>query len=703
MKFSFNKKMITLLLFVIMILVILYFVYYRKNIENFTNNNYPNTYIINGSFNDEKPIVNSSLLGNSEIIEFANNPGNSKYVLKCKNNSSTGIKININGLTANDIYKFSFYYDPNSNINISNYIKFSIINTNNQKVYLSQKFYQNTKPLVIQDNKWYYSSSVITIPEDTNTEKNMTIEVLNTSSLPISQIYTTDYKFYKVLSDDENYELTKNLKLLLLTQSVDTSSKKWSDYSGYHNNFYFTPNTPTINDDKKVGGVSLNNNKLIGPICNKVFGYKSSEFSIVFSIFDNNQPSIKNEEEENQKEYSEEELISGESISEENINDYVFLTVPGNQKYLLKVFLKDDYISIYANDGQVNIFRDNIVFNKSIMSIVYNDNTLNLYQNGTLIESVNCNNAVFYPSQDKNIIINNNENINVYMNYFSIYDTALTNDDYNTIDDYFKGYFNPHNGKIIIINPPTPSPEEEEENNNQKDKCIKSCDDLCKNVNYDSDLYKKCKDNYCKYTNECVEYCKNNNDDNLCNDDFNYNSLNCPHVYIKNGNYYVYIPDSANYTIKKGELDYGSLRSKARRLFKLNFPNCPIPDILKYPGGVHPSKKCPYLVHNQSNPCNDNECDDVDWSVSPYKQNISKKCKQKISNYCRLYHDIDPKNCKCWTDEYKNKQVCYDHRRYFEDPNDYQCCIKSFKISEHPDFNEYVKKDKVPCYGCDIK
>ena len=216
MKFSFNKKMITLLLFVIMILVILYFVYYRKNIENFTNNNYPNTYIINGSFSDEKPIVNSSLLGNSEIIEFANNPGNSKYVLKCKNNSSTGIKININGLTANDIYKFSFYYDPNSNINISNYIKFSIINTNNQKVYLSQKFYQNTKPLIIQDNKWYYSSSVITIPEDTNIEKNMTIEVLNTSSLPISQIYSTDYKFYKVLSDDENYELTKRFKITFI-------------------------------------------------------------------------------------------------------------------------------------------------------------------------------------------------------------------------------------------------------------------------------------------------------------------------------------------------------------------------------------------------------------------------------------------------------------------------------------------------------
>ena len=96
------------------------------------------------------------------------------------------------------------------------------------------------------------------------------------------------------------------------------------------------------------------------------------------------------------------------------------------------------------------------------MSIVYSNDTLNLYQNGTLIETVNCNNAVFYPSQDKNITINNNKNINVYMNYLSIYDTALTNDDYDTIDDYFKGYFNPIHGNIIIINPPTPNPEEEE-------------------------------------------------------------------------------------------------------------------------------------------------------------------------------------------------------------------------------------------------
>ena len=66
-------------------------------------------------------------------------------------------------------------------------------------------------------------------------------------------------------------------------------------------------------------------------------------------------------------------------------------------------------------------------------------------------------------------------------------------------------------------------------------------------------------------------------------------------------------------------------------------------------------------------------------------------------------HDIDPKNCKCWTVENKDKPECYEHRRHFEDPNDYQCCIKSFKISEHPDFNKYIRKDKIPCFGCDLK
>ena len=194
---------------------------------------------------------------------------------------------------------------------------------------MSQKFYQNTTPLTINNNNWYYSSSIITIPENTNIEKNMTIEVLNTSNLPITEIYSTDYKFFKVLSDDENYEITKDLKLLLLTQSVDTSSKKWSDYSGYHNNFYFT-NTPT-----QIMMLILNNNKQLDQFVIKflVINHQNFLLFLVYLIIIKLQYITKKE---NSKEYTEEELISGEAIKMK-ILMIIFLTVPGNQNYLLKV------------------------------------------------------------------------------------------------------------------------------------------------------------------------------------------------------------------------------------------------------------------------------------------------------------------------------------------------------------------------------
>ena len=691
-----NKKLILILL-IIVIGTIIYFTNFRKNIENFTNSEYSNNYIINGSFMDGKPILNSTLLGNSSIINFTNNPGNSDYVLENKSDEKTGINIDIKNLTKDNIYKFAFYYNSPNDFNIGNYIKFSVIDKNNQVKYLSQKLYKNETPLIIKDTKWYYVSSVITIPDYMDTDKNMTIQLFNTNKLVVSKVHSTDYKFYKVLENDEDYELTKDLKLLLLTQSYHTGNKKWMDYSGFHNDFYFAPNLPTINNDKNKPGVSIYNNKLIGPLCTDVFGYKSNEFSILFSFnLPNDDKVYYNENDINDNvhnEYSEEEMIIGEHTSEENINDYLFLTVPGNQDYLLKVYIKPEigYISIYANDGKINMYRDNIIFNKSIMGISYKNDKLNLYQNGTNILSMDCNNAIFYPSSEKNIVINENKNINVLMNYFAIYNNALVSDDYNTIDDYFKGYYNPHNDKHIVII-------DSEHDDEHKKTCNEACDNLCASVKYDENLYLKCRSNQCKELDKCKDYCKDNKEDPLCNDI----DLSCPTVYIKNGNYFIYIPPTANFEYKTGELNYGSVRSKARRLFELNFPKCPLPDILKYPGGVHPAKKCPYLVNNEANPCNSPECQDIDWSVSPYKQNIDKQCKQKISNYCRLYHDIDPENCKCWTDKYKDTQVCHEHRRYFEDPNDYNCSIKTFKIDEHPDYNKYIKKDKIPCWNCDL-
>ena len=79
---------------------------------------------------------------------------------------------------------------------------------------------------------------------------------------------------------------------------------------------------------------------------------------------------------------------------------------------------------------------------------------------------------------------------------------------------------------------------------------------------------------------------------------------------------------------------------------------------------------------------------------------IDDKCKKVISNYCHINYDKD-ENCKCWDPKYKNDKACIEYKRFFENPNDY-CNIASYKIEEHPDIKKYVKKDNIPCWGCNL-
>ena len=683
-----------IIIFIILVLIIVYLKLKQNNVEGYTNANnkvFSNNYIINGSFQEGEKIENSTLIGNSKIISFLNNPGNSTYVCAFYKDGSTGMTINISDLEINDIYKFSFYYNADKlPYSFNNNLKFSIVNNNYQTQYLSQKLSVSKEPLIINNIKWYQVQSTITIPKNCNSSKPLVIQLLKTSNINTEFVYTTEFKFYKILKTEGNYELTKSLKTLLLKKSYTTNSNLWKDFSGFNNNFYFNPNKPVATNKY---GISIYQNNLIGPMCSDVFGYKSTDFTILFSFELTNPTQIKNIENISTMMEEEEEE---QDNSQEEMNENLFLTIPGNQDYLLKVYIHPEsgYVSIYAVDGKISMFRSNLVLNKALMSITYTNNTLYLYQNGTLIASTSMNKAILYPSSSEKIIMNKNKNINVFMNYFAIYNSALGSIDYETLEAYFNGYYNPSNYNTIIINGKEVSPDDEMD---LWEKCENSCQKLCENVNYNTNLYNKCKQN-CIYTDSCVDYCAKNPNSYFCK---NYND--CPTVYVKNGNFIVYIPKSYSSIMRVGPMNYGNLRTRARKLFKLNFPNCPVPDILLYPDGVHPISKCPYLINNGVNPCGSNECNEVDWSKSPYKQNIDKKCKQKISNYCRLYKDLDPDNCKCWTDKFKDTKICREHRKYFEDPNDYNCCINDFKIQEHPDFYKYIDKQKIPCYACDIK
>ena len=80
----------------------------------------------------------------------------------------------------------------------------------------------------------------------------------------------------------------------------------------------------------------------------------------------------------------------------------------------------------------------------------------------------------------------------------------------------------------------------------------------------------------------------------------------------------------------------------------------------------------------------------------PRKINIEKA----VSNYCHINNAIDDK-CLCWNPKYKDDPKCIEMRKYFENATDY-CTPQQFKIEDHPDFSKYIKKDEIPCWGCNL-
>jgi hypothetical protein len=221
----------------------------------------------------------------------------------------------------------------------------------------------------------------------------------------------------------------------------------------------------------------------------------------------------------------------------------------------------------------------------------------------------------------------------------------------------------------------------------------KSCIKNCKNVLYSCETYCDEESNDSKYCNPNID----NNNDNIVNN-------NCPIAYKKNNNYYVYVYPNSTYAQElnySGEKSYGQNIDNARNIYSQNFPNCVIPQELRYNGNNNYLNTCPYSL-KQLNPCYIDQCYGVNWDVENYESlNINDKCKNAVSNYCRINYDIDEK-CACWNPKYKNSQKCVNMKKFFENPQDY-CSPNSFKIEEHPDFNKYIKKDKIPCWGCNLE
>jgi hypothetical protein len=150
------------------------------------------------------------------------------------------------------------------------------------------------------------------------------------------------------------------------------------------------------------------------------------------------------------------------------------------------------------------------------------------------------------------------------------------------------------------------------------------------------------------------------------------------------------------------DVSYGKNRRKAKEIYQINNPKCKnIPLELEewYNKGGKLDKDCPFLVNSPFNPCKFWGCENIDWKEKNPKLNRS--CKRRITSYCEEHPYLD-NFCSCWRKEFKDKDSCKQFRNQFDDPRNYGIDAGSFDIKEHPDFNKYIRKDKIPCWNCDL-
>lgn len=170
----------------------------------------------------------------------------------------------------------------------------------------------------------------------------------------------------------------------------------------------------------------------------------------------------------------------------------------------------------------------------------------------------------------------------------------------------------------------------------------------------------------------------------------------CPRCKIVDGHYIIRIPNgskAASDMRYSGNIDYGTQRKIAKGIFMRNFPYCQLPNELNKHSYEGSTEMCPFSVRD-GNPCYDDSCRNVDWSN---KKRIPQKCKRQINSYCEKHNKYDG-NCLCWRPQYRSSPECLKHRRDFAD-NDL-CDIKALNIEEHPDFKKYIRRDNIPCWGC---
>lgn len=399
--------------------------------------------------------------------------------------------------------------------------------------------------------------------------------------------YISGLKLREIVTDIVDFPNIDNL-ILYLDASMPESYTNESAYKKYWINMINNKNKFVWEKEPKwnnKGYFSMINRKITGPTPSQI-KLNNHEFSII--------------------------LITS-SLGEIDTTNPVALKIFGNQNVAFSISIPNSNgnIIIDAADKKYMIKQPILTANKNIFTITYKSNTIKLYLDEALVETIKDVPKIYFN--------NNNIEINPYYkwnaNLYSVlfYNKELNKNDIRFLTSHFK--------RTII-------------------------------------------------DNETSEYTPNTEEFENKGEDFTFNSflttfnsqnIKCPIVETEDNKYFF---DITNTEYGKSAGIHGKKfydnKTQCMREYTSLFKDCETPDIFKLK--TKDAKNCIFTgVHTtnpEEHPCQ--ACPELDNYDYKNNVNLSPMCKSSIMSYCNnqlLKDDID-KNCICFTDEYSKTPDC---------------------------------------------
>ena len=659
--------MIHIYLFIFLLLLIFIivfaFIFRKKEFnESFITNRLTDQNLLqNSSFENGKNIREfQEKSGNADIIVYPN-PGVSEYVLRQSKNDKIDyrtsifyqIKVNVK---PDKIYSIKCLYYSTNNLPLIHRLQYK--NMNDEVIYL--KTLSDCKKNKNFENQY----CLFKTPKDDND----TIELLISLMYNLNNIkgynYLTDIVVEEVI-DGFNLPVTANLRCYLNVfhpKSVESSNSIIKDLSG--NNFDFTASR---NLGVQKMNVDLMNNVLTGPnsfvMQNKDRLKYYNKFTIFLYVKGMGSPMI--------TESFTDSIGVSKKIDIINEEDYItikqtigltVLKIAGNQYTALELVLPDKYGHIYLiAAGEIYRTEIQVVASlESLFTITYDGDKIYLYLNGELVLKTLCPKIYF---NNPPVTINPSAKFLGSFYVFAYYNDSMSQEDIVKMTKYFTK--------------------------------MNACGSDLANPLLDSNL-----DDFIKSEEtETKTKTKTETETDIENENDKEFDQTCPKVIYENEHYYVIIPYNSKLAKNigySGIRDYGTDIDNARKIFEINFPKCRLPNLLDKSKYKAKLDDCPFIMLKPENPCNQYECKNTDWKKGIPDNN---NCKRSIDVYCSKYSDIDPA-CYCWKKENKDKKECLKWRGNFEAED--KCDFRKFNIEKHPDSKDYIKKNQIPCWGCNL-